>query len=180
MTTVKRRTKADSLAEIGPVLTEFGGHRTMIKKLTVRNDELKKKLMGVLEKFGKDDDKGSQWVEFAEPIAGFEAICRQRRAQILLDESEAERITKESGVYEECIDVDITFDAEHIAEVIKALKAAGIYTKVVTVTERLSHDKIMQVFFAEKQKKRPRLTADDIEAMFTEKITWAFVPREVS
>lgn len=178
MTRVARRTKTDPLAELIPVLIEFGGHRKMIKEVTKRSDELKKKLMGFLERAGKPDDKGSLWIEFDEPVAGFNAIKRERRAQVLLDEEKAEEILDERGVLEQCTDVDITIDAEQMPKVIAALKAAKIYDEVVTVSARLSHDKIMAIYFSEKDKEDPLLSADDIDAMFTEKVTWAFVPQE--
>lgn len=180
MTRVTRRSKVDQLAELTPVLTEFGGHRKMIKEITKRSDDLKKKLMGILERNGKPDDKGSLWLEFDQPIGGFEAICRQRRARVLLDPDKAAEIleSKGDGVLESCTDVDITIDAEQMPRVIEALKKAKIYDQVVTVTERLSDDKIMALYFSEKDDDEPTITSDDIDAMFDEEVTWAFVPRE--
>jgi hypothetical protein len=179
MTRVARRSKADPLAELAPLLTEFGGHRAMIKTIQSRSGELKKKLMGILERAGKPDDKGSLWLEFDEPIGGFTAVCRQRRAKVLLDPDRATEILEAKGVLEACTDVDITIDADKMPLVIAVLKKARIYDEVVTVTERLSDDKIMALYFSEKDSPEPTLTADDIDAMFAEEVSWAFVPREV-
>jgi len=165
--------------ELAPVLVEFGGHRKMIKDITQRSDELKRKLMSILERSGKPDDKGSLWLEFDAPIGGFEAVCRQRRAKVLLDEEKATEILDAAGVLEACTDVDITIDADKMPLVLKALKAAGIYNEVVTVTERLSDDKIMALYFSEQGADAPTITADDIDAMFREEVSWAFIVKEV-
>lgn len=179
MTRVTRRsTESDPLDDVAPLLTEFGGHRKMSKELEARMKGLRDKLMAILERRGKPDDKGSLWLEFDEPVAGFEAICRQRRASVVLDESRAEEILTDAGIYDECTDVQITIDAEQMDLVLDVLRKAGIFDQVVTVNRILNDDKIMQVYFAEKDSEEPRLTESDIEAMFTEKVTWAFVPKE--
>lgn len=181
MTRVTRRsTQTDPLDEIAPLLTEFGGHRKMSKELEVRMKGLKDRLMSILERRGKPDDKGSLWIEFDEPIAGFEAIKRERRSSLSLDEDRAEEILDRAGVRDECTDVQITIDAEQMELVLKVLQKAGVYDEVVTVEHVLNHDKIMQLYFAEKDQDEPRITEADIDAMFTEKVTWAFIPKEAA
>lgn len=177
MAEVARRKRTDPLADLVPMLTEFGGHKRMVAQVEKRIGTLKKSLMGMLERHGVADDKGSLWIEFEEPIAGYDAIKRERRAKVYLDEDKATRILKAAGVYEDCIDVDVTIPADQFDVVIQALKTAGLYDQVVTVTERLSDDKIMQLFFADKDEPEPRITEDDIDAMFTEDVTWAFCPQ---
>jgi hypothetical protein len=177
VTRIARRPKASN-DDLPTLLTEFRGHKTMVTEITERLDGVKKRLMGILERRGVPDEKGSLWLEFDEPIAGYDAIKREKRSSVHLNEDKAGDILAERGLYEECLDVDITIDADQLDRVLEVLKKAGIYDQVVTVTERLSDDKIMQTYFAEKDSEEPRLTAADIDAMFYEKVTWAFVPRE--
>lgn len=178
MTSITRRPKLSPIETARPLVQEFGGHRSMLKKLTKRSNELKETLMGLLEQFGVADDKGSLWFEFDEPIGGFDAIKRERRAQVLLNQETTEVILERAGLYDACVDVDITIDATKQELVLDALRAAGIYDEVVLVTHRLNDEKIMAAYFAEKEKKKPKLTDADIDAMFDEKVTWAFVVRD--
>lgn len=181
MTRVTRRsTESDPIDDVAPLLAEFGGHRKMSKELEARMKGLKDRLMAILERRGKPDEKGSLWLEFDDPIAGFEAIKRERRASVLLDENKAEEILTNAGVYDECTDVQITIDAEQMDLVLDILQRAGVYDQVVTVERMLNHDKIMQVYYAERDSDAPRIDDSDIEAMFTEKVTWAFVVREAA
>lgn len=175
--TVTRRAKA-SVDDVKLLLTEFRGHRQMLTDVTGRLDGVKRNLMGLLERSGKPDEKGSLWIEFDEPVAGYSAIKRERRVKVLLDEEKAARILQRAGVYQECVEVDVTIDASKMDVVLDALRAAGLYDEVITVTERLSDDRIMQTYFAEKDKDAPALTADDIDAMFREDVSWAFICRE--
>lgn len=182
MTKVVRRKKELDLAALESALTEFSGHKAAVADITKRLDVVKGSLMGMLERFGERDEKGSFWIRLPQPVGGYKAIKRERRSSIRLDESRAESILRAAEVYEECVNLEFVFDADQFDKVIAALKAAGIYDEVVTVTERLSDDKIMQFYYAEKaasqkEDRDPRITDADIDAMFVENVTWAFVPQ---
>lgn len=181
MTRVTRRsTELDPIPQVAPLLTEFGGHRKMSKELDARIKGLRDRLMAILERHGKPDDKGSLWIEFDDPIAGFEAIKRERRASVVLNEDRAEEILTDAGVYDECTDVQITIDAGQMDLVLDVLKKAGVYDQVVTVVRVLNDDKIMQVYFADKDVEEPRIDETDLEAMFIEKVTWAFICKDAA
>lgn len=180
MAQVARRKAAGVAAtdRLSTLLTEYRTHRSMVDDINKRVASVKAALMAVLEREGTPDERGSLWIEFEHPTAGYKAIKRERRTKLLLDEAKAERILRDRDRYEECIDVDITIDADQMPTVIAALKAAGIYDKVVTVTERISDDKILQLYYAEQDSDKPALTEADIDAMFHEEVTWAFVPKD--
>ena len=182
MTKVTRRKKELDIAALEVALTEFAGHKATVADISKRLDVVKKSLMAMLERFGERDEKGSLWIQLPTPVAGYKAIKRERRSSIQLDESRAESILRASGLYDQCVNLEFVFDADQFDKVIAALKEAGIYDEVVTVTERLSDDKIMQLYYAEKsaaeeEDREPKLTDADIDAMFVESVTWAFVPK---
>ncbi len=60
-------------------LTEFLGIGSQIKTLNERKEEIKKRLSGLVEEQGTEDDKGHVWLELDAPVEGVSALKRERR-----------------------------------------------------------------------------------------------------
>lgn len=81
---------------------EYAGIRSQREVLQKREDELKKELSAAIERHGWSDDKGNEYLNFPEPIDGFEGIKRERRAVPYLDEEKALEIIREKGLERSC------------------------------------------------------------------------------
>lgn len=104
--------------EVDDDIQEFGTNyiriRDEVKKLTVRQNELKKKLMELAEEHGADES-GSQSLELHEPINGMSHIVRQRSASNKkVDIEAAASILKDRGLYDKCTQQVTVIDEDKI------------------------------------------------------------------
>jgi hypothetical protein len=135
---------AASFTKIKTLFSEYVGLSKQRKTLEAREGELKKMLATIVEMDGYTDDKGSEYVDFKEPIEGFAGLKRERRVYQTLDEDKA-------------------------FEVLAQKKLTQLCTRTITVVDQ---DAVQAAFYDGK------LTQDDIDAMFTVKINYAFIPRK--
>lgn len=135
---------AASFAKIKTLFSEYIGLKSQVDQFSKRTDELKKMLSAIVETDGYTDDKGSEYVDFKEPIDGFVGLKRERRVYQSLDEDKA-------------------------LNVLAKKKLTSLCTRTITVVDE---DAVRAAFFDGK------LTQDDIDAMFTTRINYAFVPRK--
>ena len=135
---------AASFPKIKTLFSEYIGLSKQRKMLEARESELKKSLAAIVETDGYTDDKGSEYIDFREPIEGFAGLKRERRVYQSLDEDKAFEVLAEKGLTKLC-------------------------TKTITV---VNEDAVQAAFYDGK------LTQDDIDAMFTVRINYAFIPRK--
>ena len=135
---------AASFSKIKTLFSEYVGITKQRKTLEAREGELKKTLSTIVETDGYTDDKGSEYIDFREPIDGFAGLKRERRVYQTLDEEKA-------------------FD------VLAKKKLTKLCTKTITVVDE---EAVQAAFYDGK------LTQDDIDAMFTVRINYAFIPRK--
>ncbi|HET7110145.1 MAG TPA: hypothetical protein VFI41_04695 [Gemmatimonadales bacterium] len=135
---------ASSMAKIKTLFTEFIGLKSQRETIEKRESELKKTLSAIVETDGYTDDKGSEYIDFKEPIEGFAGLKRERRVYQSLDEEKA-------------------------MQVLAKKKLTALCTRTITVVDQ---DAVQAAFYDGK------LTQDDIDAMFTVKINYAFIPRK--
>lgn len=91
-----------------PILTrirQFLNYKVQIDKLTKASNEIKGELMEVVEEQGEQDTEGHFWYQLPEEIEGYSSLQRQRRVIKKFDMEEAERILKERGLYEDCVEM---------------------------------------------------------------------------
>lgn len=173
-TIVKRGSKARmSLAQVIEHATTFAALAAQGTVLARKTDVEKGVLRQALDSpLATVDEKGNRWIEFDEPIRSLKGLKHERRSKKEIDSERAEKILTDKGVYDDCVEVSVSIDSDKIELVYAALRKAGIYDEVVNTSESyLSEDKIMQKWSA------GVLTDDDVDDMFTENVTWAFVPQ---
>jgi hypothetical protein len=176
--TVTRRPRAASdTPTLDSTIEDLKQYRALgrqVKTIGTRVDDFKTKLRKSLERLGEPDDKGSLWIEFPEEVDGVVKLCHQRRVSTKLNEDRAIDILNERGIRDDCTDTHVTIDSNQLDAVFAALRKAGIYDQVVTTSESINDEKVMG-FYAD-----GKLSAEDIDAMFTQSITWAFIPMDAN
>lgn len=86
-------------------IREFLNYKSQIDKLTKASNEIKGDLMEAVELHGEEDTEGHYWLNLPEEINGYSSLQRQRRVSKKFDMEEAERILKERGLYETCVEM---------------------------------------------------------------------------
>lgn len=82
--------------------TEYAGLRAQREILERREGEIKKELNAAVEQFGWKDDQNHEYLNFPEPIAGFEGLKRTCRKYPTLNREAAMKILKRKGLLEDC------------------------------------------------------------------------------
>lgn len=93
-----------------PVLTDeisrdfkaFVTLKREIETLTKAQNEIKARLVDVVERYGEADDKGHVWFNLADQIDGYVAMQRQRRVSQKLDEAVAEALLTSKDLFDRC------------------------------------------------------------------------------
>ena len=94
--------------ETNPLLAKirmFLSYKTQIDRLTKSSNELKSDLMDAVVQHGEEDSDGHVWLSLPEEIEGYTSLQRQRRISKKFDMDEAERILKERGLYDTCVEM---------------------------------------------------------------------------
>lgn len=92
-------------SELLKKIREFLNYKSQIDKLTKASNEIKGDLMEAVELYGEEDTEGHYWLNLPEEINGYSSLQRQRRVTKKFDMEEAERILKERGLYETCVEM---------------------------------------------------------------------------
>lgn len=102
--------------------------RDRAKVIKTQMDSLKSRIMSVVDKGGRVDDKGNKWFDFPEPVLvgdveyrGFE---RRRVPKEKLNEAAAFELLEEKGLLEECTMLVRQIDEEALA--------AAVWEKKIT------------------------------------------------
>lgn len=80
---------AASFTKIKTLFSEWVGIKDQRETFEKRESELKKLLSAIVETDGYTDDKGSEYVDFKEPINGYAGMKRERRVKQVMDEEKA-------------------------------------------------------------------------------------------
>lgn len=91
-----------SASKIKTLFGEYIGIRKQRETMAKKEDELKKLLASIVETQGYTDDKGSEYVDFAQPIEGYSGLKRERRVIPVLNEEKALEILRQHKLYERC------------------------------------------------------------------------------
>jgi hypothetical protein len=177
MTRVTRRgpqTKSDPLSS---KITEFAAHKAMADQISKRMTALKDDMMAILESEGRPDEKGSMWIEFPTPVAGCEAIQRQRRVSTLFNEEVAERTIKSAGLWFDAVRTTLQLSPDVIEEVLELLK--DLDPDSYDIIETIDDDRLAAAYYADQNSEDPKLTPAQFAEFFTEKVSYAFVPKWV-
>lgn len=93
---------------------QYVGLKDQIDQLTSRRDEIKKRLLSVATEFGTPNEKGSLIVSVDEDVTGTKSVIKQRRVSKSLDESKAESVLRNKGLFDECTKSIFVLDADAI------------------------------------------------------------------
>lgn len=167
---------------INELATEWLGTKYVVRTMTAREKELNQKISVVVETEGFTDESGHIWLQLPEAVNGldskgktvkYNAIQRQRRVSVLMDEDEALAICEAHGITEECSTawLQVT-DPDRAIEV---LGLAGLLEgdNGVDIITSISEDAIRAARFKE------QITQAEYEAIFTEKIVYATLPAKL-
>jgi len=93
------------MTDVDSVTADFK-HFSILKReietLKKLQDEVKARLMEILDRYGDEDDKGHLWYDFEMPVDGYKGMQKQRRVSQKLDEDAAEEILTKKGLYDAC------------------------------------------------------------------------------
>lgn len=95
-------TAAPTLKRVLARFTEYAGLRAQREMIEKRETEIKKELNAAVEQLGWTDDQDHEYLNFPEPIAGYEGLKRTCRKYPSLQEEEAMKILKRKGLLEQC------------------------------------------------------------------------------
>lgn len=74
-------------------------------RIKKRQAELKPRIFDYLVDVGEVDDDGHITVGLDDDIDGYQGLQRQRRIKTLVDEEVAEKLLKERGLWERCVEM---------------------------------------------------------------------------
>lgn len=150
--------------------------------MTTREKTLNRRLQTLAETFGEPDERGHVWLTLPVDVVGWDkegreerynALQRQRRVTVLMDEEEALHRLEAAGLVDECSKTSI--EVTDVEAAIKALTEAGLLApgSGITLHTEIDEAAVRGAYFQEK------LTQQDYEAIFTERITWALLPNHL-
>jgi UDP-3-O-[3-hydroxymyristoyl] glucosamine N-acyltransferase len=134
-------TPADGLDMLRQEVQQYVALKDDVSSIEERVAALRKRIMSAVETFGEANEKGSLVLPINDDKSNTTSIVKQRRVSKMFDESKANTVLTEKGIFEQC-------------------------TKTVTV---LDQDAVMAAYYDGK------LTDEDIETMFPEKVSWALI-----
>lgn len=158
----------------------------LAKDFTSKEKESNKAIQEIIEEqagaLAFTDDRGHQWIDLGEEIEGwdskgapakFNAIQRQRRVSLILDEDTAVAILEPKGLLAEA---SVSYLAVNDPEkAIAVLSQAGLIDgHTFEVTTSISEEKVVALYFENK------INQAEYEAIASEKVTWALLPGTLS
>lgn len=153
-----RRTPKATMAEIRQWLTQFLVLKDETKELAVRQNDLKARLMAETERQGYADDQGHQYIDLDVPVDGVKSLKREKRVTSTLNEERTEALLRKRK------------------PVVDGKKQA-LWDRCTTTVTVIDEEKILQALYEEDDEGNPLLTQDDIDSMFDQNITYAFIPK---
>lgn len=116
MTRTIRKTakKALDLSKIKVLASQFKMLKQQTNLLDERLGELKNELSVEVEEWGYEDDKGSLWLDFDEPVDQIKGLKRECRVSQKLDSNQADSILRKKGLTDRCTKMVPVLDTEEI------------------------------------------------------------------
>jgi hypothetical protein len=93
---------AASFTKIKTLFSEWVGIKAQRETFEKRESELKKMLSAIVETDGYTDDKGSEYVDFKEPIDGYAGMKRERRVRQEMNEDKALQVLAKKKLTNTC------------------------------------------------------------------------------
>ena len=87
--------------------------KNQIDDLTKMQNEIKSRLVEVLEKYGDVDDKGHVWYDVPD-VDGYKGMQRQRRVSQKLDMDAAQDILDNIGLADRCVKMVPSLDEDEV------------------------------------------------------------------
>jgi hypothetical protein len=142
------RTPKASLTQIRQWLQQFLVLKSEAAELTSRQNEVKDRLKAEIERQGYSDDMGHRYIDLEEPVDGVATLKREKRVSSTMNHERTEALLRKKNLWESCT------------------------TTVVVIDE----DKILRALYEEDAKGKPLLRQEDVDSMFDQTITFAFIP----
>lgn len=168
------RTKkaAGDALDVCRTLGEFLGIKSQVKTLTKREGDLKVLLSEYVDENGYTDDRGHLWIDLPSPVEGpdgfYDRIQRQRRVGEEFSAEAAEAILTKKGLTEQCSKTYLQVTDPDRA--IAVLKKHKLLDEGFELFSEIDADEVRKAFY------REQITKSELGRIFTQKITWAFLP----
>jgi len=105
---------AASFTKIKTLFSEWVGIKTQRETFEKRESELKKMLSAIVETDGYTDDKGSEYVDFKEPIDGYAGMKRERRVRQEMVEEKALEVLAKKKLTNTCTRTIVVVDEDAV------------------------------------------------------------------
>ena len=138
---INNNTPADNLDNLRQEVQQYVTLKEDVSHIEDRVETLRKRILATVEELGTPNEKGSLVLPINDVKSNTGNVVKQRRVSKVFDESKADELLKEKGLFE-------------------------TVTKTITV---LDQDAVMAAYYDGK------LTDEDIETMFPEKVSWALI-----
>jgi hypothetical protein len=138
---INNNTPADNLDNLRQEVQQYVTLKEDVSHIEDRVATLRKRILATVEELGTPNEKGSLVLPINDVKSNTGNVVKQRRVSKVFDESKADELLKEKGLFE-------------------------TVTKTITV---LDQDAVMAAYYDGK------LTDEDIETMFPEKVSWALI-----
>ena len=138
---INNNTPADNLDNLRKEVQQYVTLKEDVSHIEDRVATLRKRILATVEELGTPNEKGSLVLPINDVKSNTGNVVKQRRVSKVFDESKADELLKEKGLFE-------------------------TVTKTITV---LDQDAVMAAYYDGK------LTDEDIETMFPEKVSWALI-----
>lgn len=142
------RTPKASLPQLRQWLQQFLVLKSETAELTARQNEVKDRLKAEIERQGYSDDMGHQYIDLDEPVDGVATLKREKRVTSTMNHERTEALLRRKSLWDACT------------------------TTVVVIDE----DKILSALYEQDEKGKPLLLQEDVDSMFDQTITYAFIP----
>lgn len=176
----------DPLAPLPGIRMLFSDWMTkkhLAKDFTAKEKEANKALSEIVAEHGFADDKGHLWLDLGMEVEGYDAkgapskynaIQRQRRVSLIVNEAEAIDLLGSRGLLGEASTsyVQITDPEAAIAALANAGLLDGSYG--VEISTEIEESKISALYF------QGKITKEEYDLIVTPKVTWALYPSTLS
>ncbi len=171
-------TKAPRIVELAQ---RWQATKATRSRVAEQEDVLKKEINDFVEAEGYEDDKGHQWFDLGTEVLGydtkgkemkFNALQRQKRVSLQMNEETAEAIAAEAGILDEVTKSYLQVTDPEMA--IEALRAAGLLEgSGIEILTSIDQDALVTAWFDDK------ITKEQYAQIFTEKVTFALYTQKV-
>lgn len=100
-----------------PTIVDFRSFvklKKQIEDLTKLQNDIKTRLVEVLDKYGEPDDKGHIWFDLPEEVDGYKGMQRQRRVSQKLDLDAAMELLEEHNLSDRCVKMVPSLDEDEV------------------------------------------------------------------